>query len=357
MTQSEKLKINIYPPQIEILKNNGDIMIIKIEDNITNESKPENMYNNIISANGNLNDILLKYKSDIINSLTKLISCSTTNPNTEFHLEKTFLCHDLPISKIYFNHQGNQILTCSYDGNAILWDRKQGNQIYTIKDHANTINSAVFTKDDNLLLTGSFDNLAMLFSTTDGKRLKTFEGHDGEIVEVNINKEEKIFCTASMDTTSKIFDLENATTILTLSGHDDVVFKASFNDTSKNVLTGSYDKTCKLFDAKNGDVIFTFDEHTAEISNCFFSPKDNNIIISTSFDGTSKVYDIRKENKTLKTFDDHSNRQIICADITNNGKYLATGGEDNTINVYNLENLEKIYKLNGHDFMGKICTF
>ena len=232
MENEEKLKINIYPSELEILKDNKKT-VLKITETFTNDSKAEKIYENLVAQNAPVQTILENNKSNIISALNKLISASTINPNKEYHLEKTFQCHDLPIAKIYFNHEGNYFLTCSYDGDAILWDRKTGLTKYKIKNHANTINSAIFTHDDKLLLTGSFDNLCMLFDADNGIRIKTFEGHEGEIVEVNFDKEEKIFCTASMDLTSKIFDIETGKSTMTLEGHSDVVFKASFNNDSK----------------------------------------------------------------------------------------------------------------------------
>ena len=349
MENEEKLKLNIYPSELEIQKDNNEKIILKITENFTNGSKPEKIYENLVAQNAPVQNILEKNKDQLITSLNKLISASTINPNKEFHLEKTFQCHDLPLSKIYFNHNGNSFLTCSYDGDAILWDRKTGATKYKIKFHANTINSALFTHDDNLLLTGSFDNLCMLFDANNGIRIKTFEGHDGEIVEINFDKEEKYFCTASMDLTSKIFDIEQGKAIITLKGHDDVVFKALFNNEGNMILTGSYDKTCKIFDVKNGDILFDFKEHKKEISNCFFNPKDNNIIITTSLDGLCKIFDIRNGENSLQTFDDHLQKEIFCSDISSNGKYLITGGGDNLINMYDIEKMEKIKSFEGHE--------
>ena len=349
MEGKEKLRINIYPPELEIIEDNKEKVAIKINENFTNDSNSEKIYENLLAENAKHQEILQIYKEKIISSLDKLISASTINPNKEYHLEKTFQCHDLPISKVYFNHKGNYFLTCSYDGDAYLWDRKKGEIKYKIKNHANTINSVVFTKDDKKLLTGSFDTLAMLFNAENGERLKTYEGHKEEIMEVNMNKEETKFCTASMDLTSKIFDIEEEKCILTLKGHKDVVSKCSFNQESKMILTGSYDKTCKIFDLNNGNILFDLKEHSKEISNCFFYPKDNNIIISTSLDGLCKIYDIRNGSQSLKTFDEHNNKEILCSTISSNGKYLATGGGDNLINVYDLEKMEKKFCLSGHN--------
>ena len=345
----EKLKINIYHPELEIISNNNQSIHIKINENFTSDSKPEKIYEKILAENDNIQPILSQNKNDLLTSLEKLISASTLNPNKEYHLEKTFQCHDLPISKVYFNHKGDYFLTCSYDGDAYLWDRKTGLTKYKIKNHANTINSVVFTHDDQQLLTGSFDCLAMLFDANNGIRIKTFEGHTEEIVEVNMNNDENKFCTASMDTTSKIFDIEEGKCIITLKGHTDVVSRAKFNKESNMILTGSYDKSCKIFDLNDGNVLFDFNEHTKEISNCFFYPKDNNIIISTSLDGLLKIYDIRKGNASVNTYDEHFKKEIFCSTISSNGKFFATGGGDNTVNVYDLAEMKKIFSLTGHN--------
>jgi WD40 repeat protein len=112
---------------------------------------------------------------------------------------------------------------------------------------------------------------------------------------------------------------------LTLSGHNDVVSRCSFNKESNQVLTGSYDKTCKIFDLNNGNELFNFTDHTKEITNCYFYPNDNNIIITTSLDGLCKIYDIRNGSQSLKTFDEHNKKEILCSTLSSNGKYLATG--------------------------------
>ena len=134
MEGKEKLRINIYPPELEIIEDNKEKVTIKINENFTNDSNSEKIYENLLAENAKHQEILQKYKEKIISSLDKLISASTINPNKEYHLEKTFQCHDLPISKVYFNHKGNYFLTCSYDGDAYLWNRKTGEIKYPDSD-------------------------------------------------------------------------------------------------------------------------------------------------------------------------------------------------------------------------------
>ena len=41
MENEEKLKINIYPSELEIQKDNKEKTILKISENFTNDSKPK----------------------------------------------------------------------------------------------------------------------------------------------------------------------------------------------------------------------------------------------------------------------------------------------------------------------------
>ena len=58
---------------------------------------------------------------------------------------------------------------------------------------------------------------------------------------------------------------------------------------------------------------------------------------------------IRNGTQSLKTFDEHHKKEILCSTISSNGKYLATGGGDNLVNVYDLEKMEKVFCLSGHN--------
>ena len=83
MEGKEKLKINIYPPELEILEDNKEKIIIKINENFTNDSNSGKIFDNLLAENANHQIILQKYKENIISSLDKLISASTINPNKE----------------------------------------------------------------------------------------------------------------------------------------------------------------------------------------------------------------------------------------------------------------------------------
>lgn len=50
-------------------------------------------------------------------------------------------------------------------------------------------------------------------------------------------------------------------------------------------------------------------------------------------------------------------RAVLCAAVSPDGKWLASGGEDNTVKLWNLENLQNVATLEGHDGAVKCVAF
>ena len=77
------------------------------------------------------NYYIIHKNSDKLKSFWKLISPTSINKNKKYHLEKTFQCHELPITKKNFYKKGDKLL-CIYDSKTILWDIYIGNSIINI---------------------------------------------------------------------------------------------------------------------------------------------------------------------------------------------------------------------------------
>ena len=118
---NNNIYLKIFPPEL-IIENPSSKNIIKtipISIPITQTTSPEDLYSNLIfnnNNNNNNNNIELKnIQPLLISNFNKLISCLTTTPNVSYHLEKTFQCHELPITKIFFTRSSNFFITTSYE--------------------------------------------------------------------------------------------------------------------------------------------------------------------------------------------------------------------------------------------------
>lgn len=102
-------------------------------------------------------------------------------------------------------------------------------------------------------MTGSFDKTAKVWNASSGALLRTFHGHANEIVatEFNVHNDDEI-ATASMDGTSRIFRVETGQETHNLVGHEDAIISARFDNDGNLLLTGSFDGTAKVWDLRNG---------------------------------------------------------------------------------------------------------
>ena len=176
MEKEENIYINIYPPSLNYIRNNKK-EIYDITNEIKIKTQPEEILNDLsnkYSNNTNLNNLINKFSDKIKIGFQKLISATTTKPNARYHLEKTFQCHELPITKIQFNKKGDKFITSSYDAKAILWDRYKGNAIMEYTSHTNVVNSIKFNNNEDKILTGSFDETAKLYNVSDGKCINSY---------------------------------------------------------------------------------------------------------------------------------------------------------------------------------------
>lgn len=74
---------------------------------------------------------------------------------------------------------------------------------------------------------------------------------------------------------------------------------------------------------------------------------DNNLLISSSHDGTIKIRNLLNEGELIKTLT-LNGQQIETVKVSPNGQYLAAGGSNGIIYVWKMTNYELIDKFRGH---------
>lgn len=167
------------------------------------------------------------------------------------------------------------------------------------------------------------------------------------------------------------------TTLVVQSGHKDGITAVSFSPDGKYIVSGSFDKTIKLWDNK-GNLIKTFNRDPYSISSLAFSPEsttiaaasndgielwningtlissfkahnnyissllfshDGKYLISSSWDKTVKIWDIKGRIRLKETLSGHTDIVNDIA-ITTNNTYIASGSDDKTIKIRDFQGNE-----------------
>jgi WD40 repeat protein len=73
------------------------------------------------------------------------------------------------------------VVSCSVDKTVRLWDANTGAALQTLKGHAASVNSAVFSPDSKLVVSCSVDKTVRLWDANIGAALQTLKGHTDSV--------------------------------------------------------------------------------------------------------------------------------------------------------------------------------
>ncbi|MDZ8050142.1 MAG: protein kinase domain-containing protein [Aulosira sp. ZfuVER01] len=224
------------------------------------------------------------------------------------------------------------------------------------------INSVSFSPDGKTLASGD-DKIIRLWDLNTQKVLATLSGHSQAVKSVAYSPDGKILATASDDNTIKLWDLNQFQEICTLVGHSHAVKSVAFSPDGQILASGSWDKTVKLWDVNTGKEICTLTGHQLQVSSVAFSPQGQ-LLASASFDRTICLWQLpttgefknRPNCSLLGTFSGHAWAVLTIA-FSPDGTILATGSDDNTIKLWEVNTGQVITTLLGHSWSVVAVTF
>jgi WD40 repeat protein len=143
--------------------------------------------------------------------------------------------------------------------------------------------------------------------------------------------------------------------VRTLKGHTADVNAVAFYPDSRLLASGSDDRTVHLWNLQTGKQLFTFLGQANEVSSVAISP-DARTLVSASFDCKVTAWHL-ESRKFLQTYFyrtacqsyPYSHKGFVYAvAISPDSQWIASGGEDQTIRLWNLQSGKIIKSFKGH---------
>nr|WP_246275504.1 WD40 repeat domain-containing protein [Brasilonema bromeliae] len=181
-----------------------------------------------------------------------------------------------------------------------------------LKGHQAEVWHVVFSPDGRLVGSASGDGTAKLW-TLDGKLFKTLVGHTAAVWRVAFSQDGKMVATGSGDNTVKLWTLDGKL-LKTLKGHTAAIWGVAFTPDGKIVASGSVDATVKLWKLVRVGVREASPLDSASVQETA-SPQEFGTELTTLRGHTAAIRDIA---------------------ISRDGTILASGGDDNTLILWNL---------------------
>lgn len=283
----------------------------------------------------------------------------------------TYEPHAGEVRSLVFSSDGEKLYTSSglaaRSGEIRVWDVSSEELIKSFEIHGDTVESISLSPRNTTLITASMDEYSAVIDLTrledtdfsiDTQVSKWLTQHVGRVLCTLYHPEGTYFVTGSEDKTIKVWNPSTYTVLVNLDANDDAVYSLAYSADEGVIVSGSADNTVRTWrvtPAGGGDqgavgrnslemtgtLVREYNGHQGAVysvdSELVPLRSANNritMIASGSADTSVVIWGLRSGNR-YETFD-ASTDAVYAVRFSPNGEFIAAGGRDGKVRLYNL---------------------
>jgi len=241
-----------------------------------------------------------------------------------------------------FSKDGKYLASGSADKYVKIWDTKTWQNIYNIKNEYNEIWGipVAFSRDNKYLIIGAYENLVIYDVNKNFTEIKRMFAHKKGIQSLYISPSCEFVATAGVDGTISVFNIQDLDLVFSKKCHENEVWNICISEDNKYILSGGEDCYMKLWKFPTLDLITNIRYHELPIEYVRIS-YDGNLLMQASADSTISIWKFNNYQAPYKILRGHIG-SVLTAVFTRDNKYVVSGGDDDKIYIYNIENEEVI---------------
>jgi WD40 repeat protein len=283
--------------------------------------------------------------------------------------QTTWISGDGPLIFAAFLSDDRTVVVLSETGTIYRYDSKKQQILDQRETGLRPVRLAAFDPGRGWLVLIGPEGVPSVWETYGGGLLAKLQGLGGQVLCASINSRAPHIVTGAADGTIVTWDLSRRARALNLSGHGQMVNVARFSPDAKWILTAGSDSKARIWNAETGEPVAMLAGHDAAVTDAKFDATTS-LIVTLSLDGAMGWWSVedwqllrmikdanveqielsqdgrrllliygrryaalidRESLKAVATVD--GRMELRSGAVSNDGRLLAVGSEDGTIDL------------------------
>jgi WD40 repeat protein len=228
---------------------------------------------------------------------------------------------------------GRRVVSASGDSTMKVWDAACGLQLASLEGHTALVNACAVMQDGRRLVSGSDDGTLKVWDLDTQRELITLV-HSHRVETCAVTPDSRHVVATPHVGKFKVWDVETGRELGALERGLRRGTARAVTPDSRCVVSALSDGTVQIQDLESGRPLRTLDGHSKYVTACVVTPDGRRVIVSTDQGG--KIWDL-DSGHWLANLEGHFTEVMTVCAVTPDGQHMVSTSGDGTLKVWDLE--------------------